>query len=236
MKQEQNRCNMANNLYGYTDYNGPTEHNKLCNDDNDDGDDETDPLRAGLWMEGDSLAPPCGTSISTIHQLLEFGDIGPTDVVYDLGCGDGRVCLEALVKCNVKASVGVDIECDLVERFHELMKGLPETITKDRIRLVHGDLRHVITSFVARVLGEPYPTFSDLPFPTAVVLYLLPESIQELEQDLLFLLTKLEPMKIICNTWGFDTVQPTRVLEIEEVSGGATTKLFLYTNNSLRYP
>jgi SAM-dependent methyltransferase len=223
---------MANNLYGYTDYNGPIENVVTSNDD--DGDDETDPLRAGLWMEGDSLAPPCGTSISTIHRLLEFGDIDPTDVVYDLGCGDGRVCLEALVRCNVKASVGVDIECDLVQRFQELIKGLPETITKDKILVVQGDLRDVISSFVARVLGDTCPTFSDLPFPTAVVLYLLPESIQELEQDLLFLLSKLEPIKIICNTWGFGTVQPTKVLEIEEVSGGATTKLFLYTKNSLQ--
>jgi hypothetical protein len=42
-------------------------------------------------MDGDSLAPPCGTSISTVYQIIEFVSICKNDIVYDVGCGDGRI-------------------------------------------------------------------------------------------------------------------------------------------------
>lgn len=224
---------MADNMYGYSDYNGPlAQQTNGGHADADDDDD--DPLRAGLWMEGDSLAPPCGTSIPTIHRLLDFGQVNDTDVIYDLGCGDGRVCLEAMVNCKVRASVGVDIEQDLIQKFHHWIGGLPSDMA-DRIRGVHADLRQVVSSLVARAKGNLAPSdFADLPLPTLIVLYLLPESIRELEGDLVVLLTTLEPMRIICNTWGFSSIQPTHVLEIEEVSGGATTSLFLYTKENIQ--
>ena len=222
---------MADNMYGYSDYHGP-----LSETTNESQDEETDdPLRAGLWMEGDSLAPPCGTSVPTIHRLLAFGEVGAHDVVYDLGCGDGRVCLEALVKFNAKATVGVDIEHDLIQRFNDLIRSLPGTLTNNnRIQGVQADLRQVISSFVTRAKGEVTSNYPTLPLPTVIVLYLLPESIQELEEDLVLLLTKLEPMKIICNTWGFSSIQPCKQLEIEEAIGGATTSLFLYTQECLQ--
>ncbi|KAI2489463.1 Mycolic acid cyclopropane synthetase [Fragilaria crotonensis] len=113
-------------MYGYNDYNGPltnVDKNSSGDDlpDDDDVDDDDNPLRVGQWMEGDSLAPPCGTSIPTIHALLEFASVSETDVLYDLGCGDGRVCLEALVHGRAQYCVGVEVEQDLMERFQHLI-------------------------------------------------------------------------------------------------------------------
>ena len=230
-------------MYGYSDYNGPLAQqttNGDQSDDYDNDDDDDNPLRAGLWMEGDSLAPPCGTSIPTIHRLLDFGHVKDTDVMYDLGCGDGRVCLEAMVKYKVKACVGVDIEQDLIQKFHYWIGGLPSDMAV-RIHGVQADLRQVLSSLVVRAKGETLASsspsssdFDDLPLPTLIVLYLLPESIRELEEDLVILLTTLKPIRIICNTWGFSSIQPTQVLDIEEVSGGATTRLFLYSRDNLQ--
>jgi hypothetical protein len=102
------------------------------NDDDDDVDDETEeednnPLQVGFWMEGDSLAPPCGTSIATIHQILDFGNVAPDDVLYDLGCGDGRICLEAYASTrhSCRTTIGIEVEEDLVQRAQELIARFP---------------------------------------------------------------------------------------------------------------
>ena len=96
------------------------------NDDDDNYDDDPphNPLQVGFWMEGDSLAPPCGTSLSTIHQLLEFAHVQASDVLYDLGCGDGRICFEAWALYHCRAIVGVEIEDDLVAKFERIRSQL----------------------------------------------------------------------------------------------------------------
>ncbi len=228
-------------MYGYNDYNGPltTVGKNYSGDELDDNDDDDNPLRAGQWMEGDSLAPPCGTSIPTIHALLKFASVSETDVVYDLGCGDGRVCLEALVHTNAKYSVGVEVEEDLMERFQHLIGDLSEFLTKDhngasKIRAVHADLRDVLNHLVARAESNDGADvvdrrFLNLPMPTVLVLYLLPESVRDLEPDLLKLINFLDDFRIICNTWGLQTVDPIKVLEVKEPDSVATTVFRMYS-------
>jgi hypothetical protein len=238
------------NLYGYNDYNGPLSAGKLHSktvypeEGDSDVEEDHDPLRVGMWMEGDSLAPPCGTSIPTIHRLLEFASISSTDVLYDLGCGDGRICLEALVcGCGVQCCVGIDIESDLIERFQFLIDEMPEsytrcTITKrKRISAIHADLRGVLNHLVARFdktfqcNPEIDDVMKELPNPTVLVLYLLPESIRELEPALLKLLSHVENLKIICNTWGLNFPKPANVFHVSEPNSGATSKFLLYDNS-----
>lgn len=227
------------NLYGYNDYDGPmTTGESNCIDERDDPDDDHNPLRAGQWMEGDSLAPPCGTSVATIHALLEFASVSETDVVYDLGCGDGRVCLEALVHGRAQHCVGVEIEQDLIERFQQLIGDLPESYSKDhigawRINAVHADLRDMLNHIVAQAESKDDPPVSDerflnLPAPTVLVLYLLPESIRELEPYLLTLINRLDNFRIVCNTWGLESVDPNKVLEVTEPDSVASTVFRLY--------
>jgi len=191
---------MADNSYGYDDYNGPTfgteqesqnfdSSSTKLNDEYDD--DEHDPLRVGMWLEGDSLAPPCGSSISVIHSLIDLAfeseqlpkdraENYKNEVLYDLGCGDGRICLEAywrymngdkngerqdlpkMIQC-----VGVEIENDLIVRFRELIGKLPPLPLRvderdgedgsdmpvshsSRIHAVQGDLCEVLQSLVDR--------------------------------------------------------------------------------------
>lgn len=237
-------------MYGYTDYRGPlatvgtdAQGIQLQLDEEDD-DDENNPLRAGLWMEGDSMAPPCGTSVSTIHKLLKFASVSESDVVYDLGCGDGRVCLEALVHFQAHHCVGVELEQDLVERFQALIDALPESFTNQdnavRINAVHADLRQVLSYLVAQIESKQGKTnaahvkepFQKLPPPTVLVLYLLPESVRELEPDLLKLIAGLNDFRIVCNTWGLETIEATKVVEVMEPDSAASTVFRLYERTS----
>jgi len=79
-----------------------SDHPSIRDDDDDDEDDgssdDDDPFTVEMWMEGDSLAPPCGSAVPVVHAMLEFEGlkrgVDSDDVLYDLGCGDGRVCLE----------------------------------------------------------------------------------------------------------------------------------------------
>jgi cyclopropane fatty-acyl-phospholipid synthase-like methyltransferase len=46
-------------------------------------------------MEGDWLAPFVPTPPEIVDRMLEFAGLGPNDVLYDLGCGDGRIVVAA---------------------------------------------------------------------------------------------------------------------------------------------
>jgi len=227
---------MTNNMYGYSDYNGPGK----CTEIDVENDD---PLRCGHWMEGDSLAPPCGTSVSTIHKLLQFANVSSSDVLYDFGCGDGRVCLEAVVKHNAKQCVGVEVEQDLCERFQYLIDSLNDTTKRDRIHVIHTDLRDVLSALLSRakqqsaqecnITTSANPHFQELPMPTVLAMYLLPEAMQELESDLMELLRRIPELRIVCNTWGLKSVKALKTLQVEEPDGCGSTVLYLYNNESV---
>ena len=53
--------------------------------------------------------------LDTVDQMLRFAEISPRDVLYDLGCGDGRIVVAAAKKCGIRA-VGVDIDPSLIEQ------------------------------------------------------------------------------------------------------------------------
>jgi SAM-dependent methyltransferase len=240
------------NMYGYSDYNGPTAFatrddeiaaakTPVDNHKEEEEEEESNPLQAGFWMEGDSLAPPCGTAISTIHSLLDFAEVKSTDVLYDLGCGDGRVCLEAYAKYNCR-SVGVEVEADLVERAQHLISSLPgadnETTKRRLPRIILRDLQEMLDDLLDRLASpnnddESQSADPELPLPTIIVLYLLPESLAELQDRFISLLQLLPPpFRILCNTWGLPRLQAVKKTKISEESG-AITELHLYTRKSL---
>lgn len=79
---------MSNSSHAYNDYNGPRLPGVKTSDkvpvEEATTEDETNPCLAFSWMEGDSLAPPCGSSISLIHDMLEFASVHQDDVFYDV--------------------------------------------------------------------------------------------------------------------------------------------------------
>lgn len=49
------------------------------------------------------------TDDRVIEAMLSMGEVGPKDVLYDLGCGDGRIVVAAARDCGARA-VGVEID------------------------------------------------------------------------------------------------------------------------------
>lgn len=49
------------------------------------------------------------SSMQIVHRMMEMAKAGPEDVVYDLGCGDGRMVLTAAMRYHTRA-VGIEID------------------------------------------------------------------------------------------------------------------------------
>ena len=49
------------------------------------------------------------TTMGTVNKMLAIADVGPDDVVYDLGCGDGRIIVAAARRYGARA-VGIEID------------------------------------------------------------------------------------------------------------------------------
>ena len=45
-----------------------------------------------------------------VEAMLKLAKVGRDDVVYDLGCGDGRMVIAAVAKAEAKRGVGIDID------------------------------------------------------------------------------------------------------------------------------
>ena len=61
-----------------------------------------------------SLAPYVPTPDDVVERMLDLAGVSSGDVVYDLGCGDGRIPIAAAKRFGARG-VGVDIEPRLVD-------------------------------------------------------------------------------------------------------------------------
>ncbi len=105
------------------------------------------------------LAPYVPTPPEVVARMLEIGAVGPKDVVYDLGCGDGRMVIAA---AKTRGSRGVGIELD-----EALLEECRAAAEKEGVGNLVRFLRLDATK--AR-LNEA----------TVLLLYLLPESLEAL--------------------------------------------------------
>jgi SAM-dependent methyltransferase len=60
------------------------------------------------------LAPYVATPMSIVQRMLELAGVGAEDVVYDLGCGDGRIVVTAAERYGARG-VGVDLDPRRIE-------------------------------------------------------------------------------------------------------------------------
>ncbi len=80
------------------------------------------------------------TPPAVVDAMLELAKVGPNDVVYDLGCGDGRIPIAAAQKFGAHG-VGIDIDPKRIEEATENAKAANVT---DRVDVpIRGSLRSV---------------------------------------------------------------------------------------------
>jgi SAM-dependent methyltransferase len=65
--------------------------------------------------QSQSLAPFVGTPPDVVERMLRLARTGPGDVVYDIGCGDGRIVIMAAARFGARG-VGIDIDQALLTR------------------------------------------------------------------------------------------------------------------------
>jgi SAM-dependent methyltransferase len=70
-----------------------------------------------------------------VEAMLRLAAVGPSDVVYDLGSGDGRFVVIAAQQFGARG-VGIEIQPQLVARSREIAR---EGGVADRVRFVEGD-------------------------------------------------------------------------------------------------
>lgn len=80
--------------------------------------------------------PYVPTDQKTVEEMLKLAGVKPGDVVYDLGCGDGRIVITAAEKFGA-TGVGVDLN---PERIKEANANAATAGVTDKVKFVLGDL------------------------------------------------------------------------------------------------
>jgi len=83
--------------------------------------------------------PYFGTPTPVIDKMLEMAKITPQDLVYDLGCGDGRILIAAAKKYGARG-IGVEIDPEKVKeaRDNVVKAGVEKLVT-----IRQGDILHI---------------------------------------------------------------------------------------------
>ena len=144
------------------------------------------------------------TPQEVVDKMLELARVKKDDLVYDLGCGDGRIVVTAAKKYGCKA-VGFDID---PERVKESL----ENVRKNKV----GGL--------VRIKQEDMFTL-DLSKANVITLYLLPS----LNVKLIPQLEKLKPgSRIVSHAFDMRGVKPKRVVQVPTSDSGTRT-VYLWT-------
>jgi cyclopropane fatty-acyl-phospholipid synthase-like methyltransferase len=88
------------------------------------------------YLETRGEAPWVPTPEEVVDTMLRLAKVGPKDIVYDLGCGDGRIVIAAAKNFGARG-VGIEIEPELVVEARAAAK---DAGVADRVRFREQDL------------------------------------------------------------------------------------------------
>ena len=86
---------------------------------------------------GWTTVPYLPTPSKIVRRMLKIARVGPGDVVYDLGCGDGRILIMAVKEFGADRAVGYEIREDLCGAS---LAEVERQRLQGRVKLVNGDL------------------------------------------------------------------------------------------------
>jgi SAM-dependent methyltransferase len=109
------------------------------------------------------LAPFVPTPMEVVEKMLEVAEVDSNDIVYDIGCGDGRIVVMAAEKYGAHG-VGIDID--------------PQRIEESKENAAQAGVEHLVKFYLEDAMKM---NFSEA---TVVTLYLLPESNEMLRPKL----------------------------------------------------
>jgi hypothetical protein len=126
-----------------------------------------------------------------VDRMLKMAEVKKDDVVYDLGCGDGRIVVTAAKKYGVRA-YGFDID--------------PDRVAEAQANVKAAKVEHLVTI-------EQKDIFTiDLSPATVVTLYLLPK----LNVRLIPQLEKLKPgSRIVSHDFAMEGIKPVQHVKMQ---------------------
>jgi len=136
--------------------------------------------------------PYVSTPHEVVEAMLKLARVGPSDLVYDLGCGDGRFVITAAQAFGARG-VGIDID---PARIAEANAAARREGVADRLRFLQQDLFTV-----------------DLSPATVVTLFLLPELNDRLAPKLRRELR--EGARIVSHRWTIRGWVPDEAIDID---------------------
>ncbi len=132
------------------------------------------------------------TPQAVVDAMLKLANVGANDIVYDLGCGDGRMVATAAKQFGARG-VGIDID---PERIEESNRTVREAGVQSRVKILHQDLFE-----------------TDIKEATVVTLYLLRSLNLKLRPKLW---KELKPgTRIVSQTFDMDDWKPEKQIEVE---------------------
>jgi tRNA G37 N-methylase Trm5 len=157
------------------------------------------PGPASLLADGQAAAPTrkpdviyVPTPQPVVEAMLQVANVGKDDIVYDLGCGDGRLPITAAKKYGAR---GVCIDIDPV-RIAEIKANVEKEKVGDSVKVIEGDLFQL-----------------DLSPATVVTLYLLPSLNLKLMPKLL---KELKPgTRIVSHRFDMGDWKPVKEFDVE---------------------
>jgi SAM-dependent methyltransferase len=144
-------------------------------------------LKISILWPNKYNAPFVPAPMEVVHTMLQLAEVEPDDLVYDLGCGDGRTIITAARKYGAHA-VGVEID-----PFRYLWCQILITILRlrDQVRVVFGDFFN-----------------QDLSDADVVTCYLLQKTNNKLEKK--FRNELASGTRVVSNTFYFSGLQKVR--------------------------
>lgn len=131
------------------------------------------------------------TAYETVIAMLKLAEVTNKDIVYDLGCGDGRFVVTAVQQFGARG-VGIDIDPQRIAEARELAK---HTKSEDKVRFIEGDLFE-----------------TDISEATVVTLYLLTRLNLKLRPKLL---KELKPgTRIVSHAFDMGDWKPEKTLQV----------------------
>jgi SAM-dependent methyltransferase len=159
--------------------------------------------QAEVDREPDVIFVP--TPQDVVDRMLELAKVKKDDVLYDLGCGDGRIVVTAAKKYGCKAK-GFDID---PQRVKESLENVQENKVQELATIERRDIFKL-----------------DLSEATVVTLYLLPS----LNVKLVPQLKKLKPgARIVSHDFRMKGFKPEKVVKLDSKEDNYGHRIFLWT-------
>lgn len=142
-------------------------------------------------QEVDLDVPYVPTSQNVVEAMLKLADVKKSDVLYDLGCGDGRIVVTA-AKLHGATGIGFDLDPQRIAEANENAKKAGVT---GKVKFVKADLFE-----------------TDLSGATVITMYLLPRVNMELRPKIL----ALKPgTRIVSHAFDMGDWKPEKVEHID---------------------